>query len=225
MEQLKDARIIRFPAGRKVQPSVGDLRFRKLVGEDAWARLPEAVRARFGKRIQDCKAAVYVGEVLECRMSRFGWLLAQLGRLIGSPLPLFRDRDVPAVVSVTEDAAFGGQFWTRIYGRRNGFPQVVHSSKCFAGPTGLEEYVGCGVGVALRAEVVDGALYFVSDHYFVGRGKLRLRVPDWLAPGSLRVGHIDCNNGWFAFTLMLRHSVLGELISQTAMFKDAEVGA
>ena len=79
MEQLKDAGIIHFPARRNVQPSVGDLRFRKLVGEEAWARLPEAVRARFGKRIQNCKAAVYVGEVLECRMSRFGWLLAQLG--------------------------------------------------------------------------------------------------------------------------------------------------
>jgi len=225
VEQLKDARIIRFPADRSTQPFVGDFRFRKLVGEESWARLPEAIRARFGKRIQDCKAAIYVGEVLECRMSRFGWLLAQLGRFIGSPLPLFRDCDVPAVVSVTEDAAFGGQFWTRIYGRRDGFPQVVHSSKCFAGPTGLEEYVGCGVGVALRAEVVDDALYFVSDHYFLGRGRLRLRVPRWLAPGNLRVGHIDCNNGWFAFTLLLRHPAFGELISQTAMFHDAEVRA
>ena len=222
MEQLRDGQILRFPAERRVQASVGDLRFRKLVGEEAWASLPEAIRARFGKRVQDCKAAVYVGEVLDCRMSRLGWLLAQLGRLIGSPLPLSRDCDVPVVVSVTEDAEFGGQFWTRIYGRRSGFPQVIHSSKCFAGPTGLEEYVGCGVGIALRVEAEDKALYFVGDHYFVGRGRYRLRVPNWMAPGYLRVGHVDCNNGWFAFTLLLEHRLFGELMSQTVMFHDVE---
>ena len=97
-----------------------------------------------------CAAVVYVGEVVECRLSAAGWLLAQLGRLIGAPLPLSRDIEVPACVSVTEDISFAGQFWTRIYGRRRGFPQVISSSKRFAGPTGLEEQIGGGFGIALR---------------------------------------------------------------------------
>jgi hypothetical protein len=201
---------------------LGDLRFRTLVGEAGWAALPEATRARFGKRVTDCRTILYAGEVIECRMSRSGWLLAQLARLIGTPLPTSRDEFVPAVVSVTEDAAFGGQFWTRVYGRNRGFPQVIHSSKRFCGPTGLEEYVGCGVGIALTVEAAGEALHFLSHHYFIRLFGRRLRVPRWLSPGRLRVSHIDCNHGLFAFVLELRHPLLGELIRQTAMFADID---
>lgn len=223
MRQEKGARVIPFrprPAATAPDDGIGDLRFRALVGEAGWAALPETTRARFGKRVADCRTATYAGEIVECRMNLAGRILAQLCRLIGGPLPLTRDADTPALVSVTEDAATGGQYWTRIYGRRRGFPQVVHSSKRFAGPTGLEEYVGHGVGVALRAEVADGALHFLSDHYFLQLARLRLRLPRWLAPGDMRVSHIDCKHGLFAFVLRLDHPLFGELIRQTAMFRD-----
>src|ERR1700712_2626596 len=187
------AEIIPFPAARAPDPEIGDLRFRALVGEGAWARLPEATRARFGKRISGSTAVVYAGEVVECRISAIGWLLAQFGRLIGGPLPLSRDADMPACVTVTEDPAFAGQFWTRIYGRRRGFPQVISSSKRFAGPTGLEEQGGGGIGIARRVEVDGGALHFLSDHYFLMVRGRRLRLPKILSPGALSVSHIDCN--------------------------------
>lgn len=217
-----EARVLPFPVRAVPLPpaQIGDLRFRALVDEAEWAALPEAVRARFGKRIAHCRIVHYAGEVVECRMSKAGRLLAQLARIIGGPLPLARDTMVPASVCVTEDAAAGGQFWTRVYGRRHGFPQVIHSSKRFCGPTGLEEYVGRGFGIALRVEVGDAALHFVSDHYFLILLGLRLRIPRWLAPGDLRVSHVDCNHGRFAFVLLLRHALLGELIRQTAMFAD-----
>ena len=220
--QEKGGQVIPFPA--RAPPSdrdvIGDLRFRALVGEAAWAALPENVRARFGERIADSRSGVYAGEIVECRMNMAGRILAQLCRLIGGPLPLTGDADVPALVSVTEDATSGGQYWTRIYGRHRGFPQVIHSRKCFAGPTGLEEHIGRGVGIALRAEVADGALHFLSDHYFLRLGRLRFRLPRWLAPGRMRVSHIDCRHGLFAFVLRLDHPLFGELIHQTAMFRD-----
>ncbi|MBY8825678.1 DUF4166 domain-containing protein [Sphingomonas colocasiae] len=199
--------------------------FRALLGAERWSALPAAVRARFRRRIAAGACVTYVGEVSECRMSRLGWLLANLARLVGAPLPLHRDTGVPACVTVTEDIAGGGQFWTRQYGRRDGFPQVIFSAKRFTGPTGIEEYLGLGLGVALRLAAEDGVLWFLSDHYFLRFGRLRLRFPRWLAPGRLAVGHVDCGGGRFAFTLDLIHPIAGELIHQLAVFDDPEQDA
>ena len=205
---------------RRPADRIADLRFRALAGEQSWARLPAAVRTRFEHHIGPGATILYSGEVVECRMSRFGRLLAQIVRLIGAPLPLSRDAPAPATVCLTEDPVRGGQFWIRVYGRRNGFPQVIRSSKCFSGPTGLEEHIGRGIGIALRLEVEDKALHFLSDHYFLKLGRLRLRVPRWLSPGRLRVSHVDCGQSSFAFVLSLAHPLLGELVRQTALFDE-----
>lgn len=128
---------------------------------------------------------------------------------------------MPSVVTVTEDIATNGQHWTRLYARRRGFPQVVHSSKRFAGPTGLEEYVGCGVGMALTISVEAEALIFRAAHYFIQLGRFRLRLPAWLAPGALSVTHAELGDGRFLFKLDIVHPRLGRLICQTAAFKEA----
>ena len=201
--------------------SLGDLRFRALLSEQDWAALPLVVRRRFSRRLADGGTIIYAGRVIETRMSRAGWWLAQAVRLIGAPLPISRDHDVPAVVAVTEDPTGGGQVWTRLYARRAGFPQIIHSAKRFAGPTGLEEYVGCGVGMALTVHVVDEALIFRSAGYFLQLFGRRLPLPAWLAPGALTVTHGALADGWFTFTLELRHPRFGALIRQTAAFREA----
>jgi hypothetical protein len=114
----------------------------------------------------------------------------------------------------------GGQFWTRLYGSPHGFPQVIHSSKRFAGPTGLEEYLGLGFGIALTLSADHEALRFHSDHYFLALGPWRLRLPLWLSPGRLTITHLDKGDGWFAFVLDLHHPFGRELISQTGLFRE-----
>ena len=200
---------------------LGDLRFRALMSDEEWAALPAAIRRRFSKRLSGGKTAVYVGTILETQMSRAGWWLAQAARLIGGPLPISRDTQVPSVVTVTEDVAMRGQHWTRLYARRRGFPHIVHSSKRFAGPTGLEEYVGCGVGMALTIHAEEGALVFRAAHYFFQIGRFRLRLPDWLTPGALAVTHAELGDGRFLFKLDIVHPRLGRLICQTAAFREA----
>jgi hypothetical protein len=203
------------------KPELGDLRFRALMSEQDWASLPVAIRRRFSKRLAGGHTIVYAGEILESWMSRAGWWLVQAARLIGGPLPMTRDAHVPSVVTVTEDRSGGGQIWTRLYARRNGFPQVIHSAKRFAGPTGLEEHVGCGVGMTLTVYARDGVLIFRSRNYFVRLLGRRLSLPAWLTPGTLYVTHAELPDGRFSFTLQIFHPRFGLLLRQMAMFREA----
>jgi hypothetical protein len=206
-----------FPAE---EPLV-DLRFRRLLSTEAWAALPAAVRARFSKRLAGGRTIIYAGRVTETRITAAGRALTQLARLIGAPLPTRQDVDVPTVVTVTEDMATGGQIWSRLYARRDRFPQVIQSSKRFAGETGLEEHVGFGIGMSLRLAVTPTALEFHCHRYFIDLFGRRWPLPRWLAPGELVVGHHDLGAGRFAFTLDLTHPWFGLLVHQRAEYADA----
>ncbi|MEM7216098.1 MAG: DUF4166 domain-containing protein [Pseudomonadota bacterium] len=205
----------------RFDPRQGDDRFRKLLGDKEWDGLPAAIQKRFGKRFGPGQSVAYQGVVTRMWFSRAGRILAHLVRLVGGPLPYdTKSTGQPAVVCVTEDTESHGQFWIRQYGRRRGFPQVVHSSKRFDGPTGLEEYVGYGIGMALKLEVGSDTLYFKNDHYFLKLLGMRLRLPRFLSPGELTIGHHELGRGYFAFSLLLEHPWLGRLIDQEAIFVD-----
>jgi Domain of unknown function (DUF4166) len=204
----------------EVDAPLGDLRFRSLLSSEDWAILPNPIKQRFSKRLSGGRTVVYTGTVVETTMNRAGRTLATLGRLIGGPLPTCCDIDVPSVVTVTEDMATGGQIWTRLYARRNGFPQIINSSKRFGGETGLEEHVGLGIGMSLRLAATPDALMFSSHAYFWQIGRRQLRLPAWLTPGELVVGHHELGDGRFAFTLDITHPWFGRLIHQRTIFEE-----
>jgi len=200
-----------------------DDRFAKLTGRNAWDGLCPAVRKRFGKRLKGGVSVAYQGKVVSMQMNLAGRILAHAARIIGAPLPYdLSSVDQPAVVTVTEDIAGSGQFWVRQYGRKAGFPQVVHSSKRFAGPTGLEEYIGYGIGMALKVSVEGQDLLFKSDHYFLQIFGRRMRLPRVLSPGALVIGHHDMGDGQFRFSLDLHNRLFGQMIYQDAIFLDGK---
>lgn len=201
---------------------IGDLRFRKLLSKEEWESLPLAIPKRFSKRVDGGATVVYAGEVVETNLSVAGAVIAHLARLVGGPLPLWTTPNVPAVVTVTEDARNGGQVWTRLYARKTGFPQIVHSSKQFAGETGLEEHVGCGVAMALTVHAEEGALVFKSKRYFVHIGPFRVMLPALFTPGALTVTHAEEGEGRFSFLLEIVHPVFGPVIRQLATFREVQ---
>ena len=216
------ATLLQLPA-RAPDPdaSVHDFRFRALLGAK-WDALPPEVQRRFAKRLTGAGFALYRGLVVRMDMPLLGWLLAQACRLFGAPLPLCRRTGCAALVAVSEDHSSGGQCWTRIYSRPGGFPQVIHSTKRFCGPTGLEEYLGRGLGMALTVEALEDGIAFISDHYFFQAAGMRIRLPRLLAPGVTRVTHRQIAGSSFLFGLELDHPWFGSLVNQQILFDDVE---
>ncbi len=164
---------------------------------------------------------IYRGHVVDTQLSRAGRVLSFLARAIGAPLPLTNGATGPALVVVTEDPRLGGQSWLRIYARPGRFPQAINSTKRFRGPTGLEEYVGCGIGMALRVTVEERRAHLPLAGYFLELGRWRLPIPRALHPGRMQIEHRDEGAGTFAFALQLTHPLLGVLVHQVAIFHDA----
>ncbi len=205
------------PARRRRQlatPAMLD--FRRLVGEAAWSRLPLAVRERFGlHRVGE--EITYPGE-MTVRASRFGRLLAQACRLIGTPLAPWTGEAVPMRVVVRMEA--GGVVWDRWYSFA-GRPEVLVTSRKQLGQAGeLLEVARGGLGMRSDVTVEDGALHFRGRGYVWVLGPLVIPLPTILTPGVAHVVHTDLGGGCFRFAMRFVHPWFGETIFQEGVFVD-----
>ena len=187
-----------------------------LVGTAAWARLPAAVRRRFGV---DHGAATYVGR-MELRCSPAGRVFAALSRLFGSPLSGVTSAAVPTSVRVFDDGR-GGMVWERSFHTAGGrAPHVVRSTKMLGSGGGLLERTDGGLSMALDVFEERGALVFESRRFALMLGRLRLPVPALLTPGTCRVTHTDLGDGLFRFDLDMVHPLWGRTFHQSGVFAD-----
>ncbi|MEM9044846.1 MAG: DUF4166 domain-containing protein [Pseudomonadota bacterium] len=209
----------RDPRETSDHPADFDPRFAKLVGS-RWVKLPSPIRKRFSRHMVGGDSIVYSGSLTHASSNFAGRCLAQFLRLIGAPLPLSTETGMPSIVSVTEDAAGGGQIWSRLHCNRQGFPQTISSAKRFSGPTGLEEYLTSWLSIALIVSTEQTSLVFHSHHVAFHLGKTRLRLPEFLSPGVLTIKHTEIGGGWFRFSLDLTHRRLGCLMKQVGVYQE-----
>ena len=186
-----------------------------LVGR-RWRDLPARTRARFEL---ERELVCYRGRVVHSESTLVGRFFRQLARLVGSPLPLDDSTGPAAVIVMTVDATYSA--WTRVYRRRSGRSQAIRSVKRFAGPTGLEEYVGFGICMALRMHTEGRSLVFESAGYCLAFGERRVPLPRLLTPGRLTVRHTDIAPSCFRFSLEVSHPRFGVILRQQAEFEDA----
>jgi hypothetical protein len=188
------------------------------LGALAWRRLPPAVRERFAWKPVQGAAIRYRGVMAVVRCSAVGALMAQLCRVIGTPLAPYCGRDVPVTVTLRRDDESGGIVWERLYRFAGRAAVRCVSVKRVSAGEGLLECVGGGVGMWLRLSERRGELHFRSIGYFWRRGRFRLALPSWLSPGELHVVHADLGAGRFRFCIAVRHRLFGETFFQDGVF-------
>jgi Domain of unknown function (DUF4166) len=187
--------------------------FERLLGAQAWARLPAAVRARFAIDAHAATNATYEGTA-SVRATFSGRLFAHACRLVGTPIAPYVGEHVRMRVHVYANDA--GIVWERHYdfGARQ---CVVRSTKEFDGAT-LVENLGMGLNMRLNVFEANGALHFLSTRYFFRLGRLRIELPDWFLPGATHVVHEDLGAGKFRFTLATDHAWFGAMFVQDGVF-------
>src|ERR1700684_2204698 len=93
-----------------------DHRFRALLPDEDWGRLPVAIWRRFSKRLGEGKTVVYVGEIDDVSFSPVGWWVAQLARVIGGPLPTGCEDGRPPLLQGDGESPRGGARRAPIFG-------------------------------------------------------------------------------------------------------------
>jgi Domain of unknown function (DUF4166) len=190
---------------------------RNVLGDAAWQRLPDAVRARFGEPVI---AVDYVGEFEVVRASFLGSLIANVCRLIGTPVVPRTGCNVPAVVHVGPVGS--GVAWNREYRWPNSAACLVRSTKVVDAEGHLVERLPARLCMPLNVYEYRGVLNFVSRGYYFDLGLCKVPLPTWLSPGTTHVEHIDERSGWFRFTMTVTHPWFGELFYQTGRFRAAK---
>jgi len=202
---------------RKAPPSP-TLDFRALVGEAGWARLPLAIRHRFGPDAHQLGEETVYQAPMVVRATRLARWLAQACRLFGTPLAPWTGEAVPVRVTVRRDAR--GLNWDRLYhfpGRR---PLLVTSRKQAGRPGELLEMARGGLGLRSEVTVENAALHFRGLGYVWTLGPLTLPIPTLLTPGAAHVVHEDLGEGRFRFTMRVVHPWWGETVFQEGVFED-----
>jgi hypothetical protein len=198
-------------------PPVRSPDFRRLLGIDAWQRLPVAVRARFAHEGAASRVIVYRGR-MSVRASFFGRCLAHVCRMIGTPVAPHVDEDVPVTVRVFDRPDGSGTVWERRYDFAGRASVTVSSTKQMEDDGTLFEALGAGLRMRLRVFERDGALHFLSTGYFFQIGRLRIALPSWMPPGATHVIHEDLGGGAFRFTMRTTQPPQGVMYWQSGSF-------
>ena len=150
------------------------------------------------------------------RASLLGRVLAQLCRLIGTPVAPWIGDEVNMRVRVHQTDH--GIVWEREYEFAYRAPVIVRSTKALNSDGALVESLGAGFHMRLDVFEKDRELHFVSTDYYFELAGLRITLPRWFLPGVTRVIHEDLGGGEFRFTMTTDHRWFGRLYFQQGIF-------
>jgi hypothetical protein len=200
-------------------PSEGEL-FKKTLGPE-WHRLHADIRKRFDRNPVAGERLYYTGTLTEMRCSFIGKMLAYLTQpLIGGALIPASCDNFPVDIEVYSKPGNPAIFKQRIYRLHRRKP-IEFTSHMLGGESGeVFEYVGGGLGMALRLYPKDGDLHFESDGYFWQVLGFRIPIPGVLTPGKTYLVHRNEGPERFSIRIEIRHVLFGLTFMQAGEFRE-----
>ena len=195
--------------------------YQTLIGNEAWARLHPDIQSRFSLK-NTYRSVVYKGVMQTIYLSLAGKLLAQLCRLIGTPLALYCGTEIPVEVNVYPDNKLNGITWDRNYFYPDKPTNRIRSTKCILKSNQLIEVIGSGFGMYLDLYEKHSAIVFESTEYFLQVFGVKLPIPHLLTPGKTRVSQRALESGEFEFSLDVNHPLLGLVFKQSGRFREVK---
>ena len=142
----------------------------------AWAELPEAVRRRFSKCLAPDETLIYRGHVVATRAvaRRARSLLSRPRHRRAAAADRWRHRP-GAGRRHRGSAAWRTELAAHLHPPRT-LPAGHPLGQALPRATGLEEYVGCGIGMSLRVTVEAARSSSARPAYFLELGRWRLPI-------------------------------------------------
>jgi hypothetical protein len=193
--------------------------FRRVLGEEHWARLAPAVRRHYDLSPSSADGMILEGVMEEIRHSPLikPWLM--LARWFKGLVP-YSGENIPVQVrNVTDPDRPDVLYWHRTFSFPDGRIAEFLSRMEPAGRGEIVEVLRFGVGIRLRLDVQDGALVFTGLQHCWKLGPFTIGIPNWALLGNAIIIESPLSENEVRLDFEIVHPWLGQTFAYRGRFR------
>lgn len=183
-----------------------------------WERLPEILRRNFALRPGTDDEVRLQGVMHQIRYSRIGSLFIWPGRLFGALVP-WQGENVGIRIDIRTHAADARfMYWHRVHFFAEN-PEYVFASRMeYLEGNEFIERVRTGLGMRMKATLVNATLRFEAVCYQLDVLGFSLRIPNWLLLGTGLIIEREVAPDAFEMHFEINHPWWGRTFTYTGVF-------
>ncbi|TNE30573.1 MAG: DUF4166 domain-containing protein [Alphaproteobacteria bacterium] len=194
--------------------------FKSQLGDD-WDKIDPNIQTRFNADPAPGRPIIYKGKMTVLRRSWLGWLIAKLTFFTDGAFCAWNGTDIEADIEVFKKD--GSEDIHKI--RRYYFPDkkktYIFKSHMHLNEQGeLLEFVGAGLGMVVKVQEKNHALFFTDGGCFFHIGTYRVSMPSFLTLGKIKLTHTNTGKNRFKIVIDITHPLFGQLFYQEGVFED-----
>ncbi|BBA35784.1 uncharacterized protein sS8_3852 [Methylocaldum marinum] len=193
--------------------------FRRVLGEEHWARLAPAVRRHYDLSPASAEGLILQGVMEEIRHSPLikPWLV--IARWFKALVPYPGDNIPVEVRNATDPDKPDVLYWHRTFSFPDGRTTEFLSRMEPAGSGEVVEILRFGVGIRMRLAVRDGALVYTGLEHCWKVGPVMIGIPNWLLLGNAVIVESPVSDDEVRLDFEIVHPWLGRTFAYRGRFR------